>query len=175
MQCVFFSLHLIKLLSLLYLVLFFMISSQKLVCLGFCDSAWFCSPERSSLSPSGCLDIGVSLEFWPQMGYWWISFYSLVGWSHQSQGVCDSPIRLRTPCCRAMCLICSCILQGGTATTSTTNASCLLDHGTLGPTHLWVTTRETFKGLSCFLCHLYSYTGGFFCWGEVGLCHLRKS
>lgn len=65
------------------------------------------------------LDVGVSLEFWPQMGYGWISFCILPGWSHQSQDVCDSPTRLRTPWRQVMYLIHCCIPQGCSATINT--------------------------------------------------------
>ena len=122
----------------------------------------------------GPLDIGVSLKFWSHMGCEWIPFYIHPDWFHPSQGVCDSSSRLRAPWCHAVCFIHCSVPQ---RVPSPWCRSCFLDRATLGHAHLLVSTSVTFKGLSCFLLHLYHCKGAFFCWGDAGLwmCHSRKS
>lgn len=115
----------------------------------------------------GPLGIGVSLKFWSQMGYEWISFYIHPDWFHQSQDVCDSSSRLRTPWSQVVCFI-HCSIPQDVVVLSTWCSSCFLDHATLSHAHLLVSTSATFKGLSCFLFHLYHCKGEFFCWGEAG-------
>lgn len=110
-------------------------TSQKLYSLDLYNPGCFYSPYWASFL-TRFWDIDVSVEFWLQTGSAWISFYILVGGSHHSQGVCDSPTRLRTSWFRTLCLICCCIPQRGSAIINTMGTSCLMDRGTLDPVHL---------------------------------------
>lgn len=110
-------------------------TSQKLYSLDLCNPGCFYSPYWASFL-TRFWDIDVPVEFWLQTGSAWISFYILIEGSHHSQGVCDSPTRLRTSWCQTLCLIHCCIPQRHSAIINTMGPSCLMDHGTLGPVHL---------------------------------------
>lgn len=121
------------------------------------------------------LDIGISLEFEPQMGYRWTKFCMLVGWSHRSQGVCNSPGRLRTPDARP-CVSFSLVCRRDVVSPLT--PWCLLLAGPWNPGSWASLGTQQGNSQESFLFPVppfVSYTRIFLLpWGR-SLCHLRTS